>query len=463
MKASELILANLYNNVSHRETLEQFLKSSKEVRVICPFISMNEARWLLERKMKGCTIEIITEINPKGITSGVQDERVLQYLYENDVSILFFTSNLHAKFYWFDRKNAVITSANLTANGLEMNFEMGILLQNGKFDGSQGHAFQKELNAYLGDIWDFTSRMALKWSTDTFERFSEIRIATEDLRKEMNRIVEAVKVDLPKVGYMKFQKDIINKQNIQTELLMTKMFSGFHESHWDIFEYNKQLNDQNLTEFKKLLDQHVTPVLRKFFAQLKAEPIFTENFKSLDEGFSRNIQLKNYFPDNRYLFLTKPRPGKKSYKHIGEPSYIIGMGKRTSNGWGRFLEVRSGVEEAYLNALTDSGQKFLENIIKNIDEVMAWMRRLTHGWHLVHGSYLNGSQVTISCSELDKKQLVNICNSYLASRAIADLNFRRVYCLDDKEDREKILSQKVTAIIAEDFQVLKFIFELAHR
>ena len=35
--------------------------------------------------------------------------------------------NLHAKIYLFDNKKALITSANLTNNGLYHNFEYGVL------------------------------------------------------------------------------------------------------------------------------------------------------------------------------------------------------------------------------------------------------------------------------------------------------------------------------------------------
>ena len=58
---------------------------------------------------------------------------------------VLFVSQLHAKIYLVDRKEAIVTSANLTKGGIEDNYEAGIWLNDPNV--------LKEICAFIDDLY----------------------------------------------------------------------------------------------------------------------------------------------------------------------------------------------------------------------------------------------------------------------------------------------------------------------
>lgn len=244
--------------------------------------------------------------------------------------------------------------------------------------------------------------------------------------------------------------------------MMTNMFAGFIPAHWDVFYHGLQVNQENLNYFRSQLDEKINPLLRVFFSQLKHEPIFKKNFVALEIGFSKNMLLRQRFPHDRYLFLTRARLGKTARKHLGEPSIIIGMGKGDhESGW---LEVRAGVEEDTLAELSEAGERLINRMISNADEVVRRFKTLGEGWYLSHESYSKGeNHKYLEAWTLSSNDLRREISPYLTSHEVSDLQIRRKYFLHKEADRKTLLSSKITSVIAEDMENLSYFFELAQK
>lgn len=124
----DLLISNLFENLSHAESLRRLMQQAGTIEIVCPFISREGARWLLDNKNSNAKITLITELSTRGVISGVQSPDALRMLLKNGAEIHYLTDHLHAKWFWFNRTTAVITSANLTLSGLSKNFELGVCL-----------------------------------------------------------------------------------------------------------------------------------------------------------------------------------------------------------------------------------------------------------------------------------------------------------------------------------------------
>ncbi|HHY72037.1 MAG TPA: DUF3788 family protein [Bacillus bacterium] len=126
------------------EKLEQLFEQSEvEIFIVAPYISMNS----LIKKMSDFRvgkIRVLTRLSLHDFLTNASDLDAIYNLLElNHVEIRYF-SNLHAKVYLFDNKQAVITSANFTPNGLFHNLEYGVLVKDGI----------EQISQDLSSLWD---------------------------------------------------------------------------------------------------------------------------------------------------------------------------------------------------------------------------------------------------------------------------------------------------------------------
>ncbi len=459
---TDLIIANTHENVSHEDKLVSLTKDVKLIEIVCPFISTAGIRWLLENKLPTTRVVVITELSVRGVISGVQSIEAIASLIEAGCEVYYLTSELHAKMYWFDQKEVLVTSANMTGNGLRRNFELGLAIGPAMFSEAAVKGGTKAFNERLRALFDFLKKRTEPVTKEVLDKYRQLSIEAAEIRAATKQLEDLFSEQLPEVPFTSFQRPCPNKQNLSTDLMMTNMFSGFQTSHWDVFNHGLEVNQENLNRFRHMLDQQVNPLLRVFYSQLKHEPIFKKQFATLELGFSKNMLLRQRFPHDRYLFLTKARPGKLARRHLGEPSIIIGMGKGNSeSGW---LEVRTGVEEDTLPALSEAGERLISRMLSNADEVVRRLKVLGEGWHLSHGSYSKGDNYrylqawTLSAADLRRE-----ISPYLSSKEVSDLQIRRKYFLHEEQDSKILLSSKITSTIAEDIEHLSYFFDLAQK
>lgn len=465
----DILIGNLANNVSHENTLKKLSRDAKRIEIICPFISVSGIEWLLEAIQNSKPkVVLITEFSVDAFLSGVQSIEAIEKLLLAGCQIKFLTQNLHAKVYRFDGKNALITSANMTYSGLNKNFEIGVCLSPGIINPGVVRNASEGLKQYIDSLFTFISSQAKQADMEIVGKY---KVYAEQ-SKVFQKMKQSFEFDNPfqeyTEPYIKFDRNVKNTQNLQNDLLQTSIFDGFNSENWDVFKHSMEPNKENITKFRYQLNDKINPILKKFFTQLKSEPCFKQNLDSLQEGYSQHVQLTTRFPTNRYMYLTKNEKGKRANKHVGIPSYIVGMGEGGLLGFsednfkGSWLEVRTGVEEDYFTEITEAGSKFLKNLLLNKDEVLKRFKKLGSRWHITHGSYSEQDQKRIELDKINEDFLKNLVQGYLSSGKPADLHIRRLYLTDDENDRQLLFSSKITRKIAEDLNELSYFFELAH-
>jgi phosphatidylserine/phosphatidylglycerophosphate/cardiolipin synthase-like enzyme len=109
--------------------------AQKELLVASPFLSDAPLRKIVEivrckPSFTNVHIDILTNLAVDSLLSGSLDVAALLYLVQSiPNSTVTYLPSLHAKIYVADDKVAVVTSANLTTQGLEGNHEYGVLLR----------------------------------------------------------------------------------------------------------------------------------------------------------------------------------------------------------------------------------------------------------------------------------------------------------------------------------------------
>ncbi|MBS1903223.1 MAG: phospholipase D family protein [Bacteroidetes bacterium] len=103
---------------------QEELRKTKHLKIISPFIGAG----ILSEVGATCDyskIELITRFSLKDFATGVSNLDALKEATVQGAKI-FGVQGLHSKVYLFDDRAAIVTSANLTENGLSNNFECGI-------------------------------------------------------------------------------------------------------------------------------------------------------------------------------------------------------------------------------------------------------------------------------------------------------------------------------------------------
>lgn len=464
-----ILIGNLANNVTHLNTLSSLSKKAKKIEIVCPFISLHGIDWLFnsESREPG-NITIITELSPRAFMSGVQSYEALYQLLRKGCNVRFLTKGLHAKVYRFDKNEILISSANMTESGLCNNYEIGVLLSPILINPGLVKNAASSMNSYVESLLTLIYTQSDILTIEILEKFKVYADKAKEQNKEIDKFIIENPLELPSEPYIKFNRNIANPQNISTEMLTTAMFDGFKESDWDVFEHQMEVSKENITKFRYQLNEHINPILKKFYTQLKNEPVCRESIIGAQHGYSQHVQLTTRFPTNRYLYLTKNVDGKRANNHVGIPSYIIGMGRGGLSGGsaskiaGNWLEVRTGVEEDYFTEITKFGANLIQKMIANKVEVVSRLSELGEGWYLSHGSYSEKKQERIHLVDINEEFITGKLGSYLISGKPADVQIRRLYFVEDEIDRKLLFSPKVTSMIAEDLNNLSYFFNLAH-
>ena len=115
-----------------RKEFESFLDGvSSDLLIASPYIKSAEARWLCDAlESRSVHLRVFTDVRSDSVLSGSLDMSALRLFSQvaGDAKIIA-VPRLHAKVYVRDEDFAIVTSANLTPSGLEMNYEYGVGLR----------------------------------------------------------------------------------------------------------------------------------------------------------------------------------------------------------------------------------------------------------------------------------------------------------------------------------------------
>lgn len=120
-------MIEIIKNPSDKQFFALVKQSEKELLLCAPYIKTQVINKILSVKNKEATLEVITSANFANFVNGSLDLEAIKILLNQGIKVLNY-QNLHAKIYLFDNKKALITSANLTSNGLYNNYEYGVLI-----------------------------------------------------------------------------------------------------------------------------------------------------------------------------------------------------------------------------------------------------------------------------------------------------------------------------------------------
>jgi PLD-like domain len=126
------------------ELLEGRRRYSDALRVVCPFIKASPLNELLE-VARSEPLEVVTRFNLADFGRGVSDIAALRTVLMAGGRVKGVRS-LHAKLFLFGDRLAVVTSANLTRQGLDANHEFGCL--------SDDRSFVVACRAYFDRLWN---------------------------------------------------------------------------------------------------------------------------------------------------------------------------------------------------------------------------------------------------------------------------------------------------------------------
>ncbi len=236
---TERFISNHNGNSCIGDVLEVlFNQAEEEILIVAPYITENH---IIKNfvNLKANTIKILTRLSLNDFINRASDiSIILKLIRDKRVEVRYF-SNLHAKIYLFDRKQAVVTSANFTANGLYHNLEYGVL----------ECEYTESLSQDISALWDkaeiVDENLLLKimneisTANDEREVAAKVRnelsaIGNEIIKKNISHKIKSKKIHATNqekvmfaendalglvINYYKFEKDDSEKFRLAYELI----------------------------------------------------------------------------------------------------------------------------------------------------------------------------------------------------------------------------------------------------
>jgi hypothetical protein len=178
----------------HLETLLD--SATQELLVASPYIKTREAEWVCNRLAKNghdknIRMQVLTDVRSSNVLAGSLDMAALRIL-QSGLSHCEIVNlpRLHAKVYVADESCAIVTSANLTPSGLDVNLEYGI----GFTDPTTVRNVRQDLQRYsaLGNPLTTHSIAELEKVSDLLRiEFQAIKKSAEkQLRRKFNETLK---------------------------------------------------------------------------------------------------------------------------------------------------------------------------------------------------------------------------------------------------------------------------------
>ncbi|MCL2285294.1 MAG: phospholipase D-like domain-containing protein [Firmicutes bacterium] len=119
-------MTKLITNKFYNSMISLCESSEKSIKLCAPYIKNEIMEDIIRVKQKNTSFDIITKVNLRDFHVKASDLDAIQQIITTGGNA-FNCSNLHAKLYIFDDSQCIVTSANLTSNGLKNNMECGVI------------------------------------------------------------------------------------------------------------------------------------------------------------------------------------------------------------------------------------------------------------------------------------------------------------------------------------------------
>lgn len=129
--------------------LDMVSSAENEVIIVSPWIKVSTLKKIIDVAGKDRNIKwkVLARGKHKDFCEEFSDIEAFQLMIENDCFDLRAIKRLHAKVYIVDRKSSLVTSANLTDGGMEINLEVGIASQ----DAIETSELIREIDKWFDD------------------------------------------------------------------------------------------------------------------------------------------------------------------------------------------------------------------------------------------------------------------------------------------------------------------------
>ena len=198
-------------------------KTNRTISFITPFIKETTTQALIsDRKIH---IRLITRFNEKDFYNGVSDISALKYLLELGAEIRG-VQDLHSKLYIFDRKNVIITSANLTEKALRTNHEVGIVASSNQIASASLEHFEN-LWERCGQNLKLSSLLQWKKTVDNYTKNKGKSNLGKGLKDHGKRIPNSI-IPVESTSIVKFFGESNDRSNRDDLILDEVIRSGCH-------------------------------------------------------------------------------------------------------------------------------------------------------------------------------------------------------------------------------------------
>jgi HKD family nuclease len=119
-------MLEVINNPWNDKFINYISQTKNDLKICSPFVKYNALKEIYDNKNDNVKFELITRFKISNFYNEVSDIEAMDYALDNNCNIRAFQP-LHAKIYIFDKKSVIISSANLTRQGLTSNYEYGII------------------------------------------------------------------------------------------------------------------------------------------------------------------------------------------------------------------------------------------------------------------------------------------------------------------------------------------------
>jgi len=223
----------IIKNPWDKQLFELVRNSQTSIKILCPFIKFDVTEKMLKEKQKGVKLHLISSFKTEYFHRGASDLTAMALILKNKGSIKNY-QRLHAKNFIFDKKYAVVTSANLTLGGVKNNYEYGVLIDE-----------KNTIKSIINDFNDFYYRKNL--GTITLGKVNKI-------------------------------KEIIDKIPSERKSAYPKLPKELTESYIDIYTGGVKSILESLTKWKKDVFECLLEIKNDTF-KLKEVYAFKEHFK----------------------------------------------------------------------------------------------------------------------------------------------------------------------------------------
>ena len=124
-----MVLVEIIDKPLYDVFINNCINAKTSIKLCSPFVKADIIDDIFKFKQNDVDISLITNVNLMSFCRKASDINGLEKLITANEKVFTF-SRLHAKFYIFDDRFSIITSANLTSSGLKRNYEYGIITDN---------------------------------------------------------------------------------------------------------------------------------------------------------------------------------------------------------------------------------------------------------------------------------------------------------------------------------------------